>query len=359
MTSIPQEILHIIIGYATADQPRYFSSISLVSHIFHQIVLPYKFRSLTISFNIHQSIAVIYPKFCEALNAEDAHALSLAPLVRELHLLHWLDSKYLVELFEKIIIGVLSFRNLTKLSMVGCSTSPAIMERLGQLQSLRALSCREHEFYDGSMVSHGALNFSNLQSLHTLEYIDNYNRSRSQQHSGLASIPMTTLRILKSNNWELTKAFLTTDPPVQLEKLQLDHDFREDYLLLWNYLARVTSLTHLSLPNLWFQLPHPSLIFPLPELQYLHVNLVSAPLFADQSMKEMDISTRMSFFHPTPIMNLVRQHWQGIVFPHVRYLKMDRFYDKESILFELREILPNLKKVDRRTSQKTSSYVGF
>ena len=349
LTSIPQEILDIILGYAAADQPCYFSSVPLVSHNFHQIVLPYKFRSLTFKARINNHHRVIIPKFCEAINAGDAHALSLAPLVQELHLLHWHYSKYLIELFEKITIGALSFRNLTKLSMFGCSTSPVIMERLGQLvrlQSLRALSCRDEKY----MVSHGPLNFSNLQSMHTLEFMGDFNHFRAQRHSGLASIPMKTLRILKSNNWELTKAFLTTDPPVQLEELQLDHDFREDYLLLWNYLAGVTSLTHLSLPNLEFQLPHPSLSFPLQNLQYLRVHVVSAPLFAVLPMKEMEISTQsllqMRVISISPIIKLVRRHWQGIVFPHVQHLNTDRSYDMNSTPFEFwREFLPNLQKV--------------
>ena len=360
MTSIPQEILDIIIGYATtsstADQTRYFSSVSLVSHIFHQIVLPYKFRSLTLTFriNLNNNYRLdIIPKFCEAINVGDAHALSLAPLVQELDLLRWRFSKLenRFERFEKIINGVLSFRNLTKLSMEGCYISPAIMERLGklvQLQSLRAWTCRDEKDDDEyHMVSYGAL--SNLQSLHTLECIHNYFNAQRQ----LACIPMKNLRILKSYDWEVTKAFLTTDPPVQLEELELHHDFRvEDYLLLWNYLARVTSLTHLSLPNIEFQLPHPSFVFPLQELQYLCVHVVSAPLFADLPMKEMEISSH-SFFEMRmtyttrrpPIISLVRQHWQGVVFPHVEHLKTDQsYYDSTPFKF-WREFLPNLQKV--------------
>ena len=350
MTSIPQEILDVIIGYATADQLCYFSSISLVSHIFHQIVLPYKFSSLTFQVdNNHppDHSTVIIPKFFGAIHAGDAHALSLAPLVQELGLYHWGLSKDRVELFEKIINVALSFRNLAKLSIVGCSASLAIMERLGklvQLQSLRTSTCRDAE-YHMPVVSYGAL--SNLQSLHTLDCMHDY--VHSQRH--LASIPMKALRILRSNDWEVTKAVLTADPPVQLKKLQLYHDFREDYMLLWNYLARATSLTHLSLPNLEFQLPHPSFIFPLQELQYLHVHVVLAPLFADQPMKKMEISSESSYrirvIDPVSIkIELVRQHWQGIVFPHVQHLITDLSYAMDSFPFEFwREFLPNLQEV--------------
>jgi hypothetical protein len=111
MPYIPQEILDKIIGYATADEQdivrkfpnralisadepdvgRNFSNCaaSLVSHTFHQIVLPYKFRSVT--FLIHSGTVIrggLVPKFCEAINAGDPHALSIALLVQELSLFH-------------------------------------------------------------------------------------------------------------------------------------------------------------------------------------------------------------------------------------------------------------------------------
>ena len=69
----------------------------------------------------------------------------------------------------------------------------------------------------------------------------------------LACIPMKNLRILKSEVREVTKTFLTTVPPVQLKELHLIHSHDELYSLaslLWNYLASVTSLRHLSLSNL-------------------------------------------------------------------------------------------------------------
>ena len=56
-----------------------------VSPTFHRIVLPYKFRSLT--FKFMNGTAPIIPKFFKAINAGDAHALSLAPLVQEPSLL--------------------------------------------------------------------------------------------------------------------------------------------------------------------------------------------------------------------------------------------------------------------------------
>ena len=150
---IPQEIVDIIIGCATANASglkrsylrvedlQNFSNYASVSHTFHQIVLPYEFKSLTFKFHREAGIDMIFPrtylipipKFCEAINAGDTHALSLAPLVQELILLHW----YYADMsgyglapvhFEKMINGVLSFRNLTKLRMESCVTSPAIME---------------------------------------------------------------------------------------------------------------------------------------------------------------------------------------------------------------------------------------
>ena len=69
---IPQEILDKIIAYAAADSSpsRYSedfsSSASFVSHTFHKIVLPYKFRSLKFEFHERESYSfwhVPIPKF--------------------------------------------------------------------------------------------------------------------------------------------------------------------------------------------------------------------------------------------------------------------------------------------------------
>ena len=145
MPHIPQEILDNIIGYASADGQIYLSALSsysscaFVSHTFHQIALPYKFNSLTFTIpNFRVTDVIPIPKFCEAINAGDPHALSLAPLVLELSLLRWCssDNNDLIQLeepFEKIINSVLSFRNLTKLRMEYCLTTPTIMEQLGKL----------------------------------------------------------------------------------------------------------------------------------------------------------------------------------------------------------------------------------
>ena len=92
MPYIPQEILDIIIGYGVdaSDGPKFSNCASFVSHTFHQVVLPYKFRSLTFrNTNKSPSDVILIPKFCEAINAGDAHALSLAGLVQELDLLQW------------------------------------------------------------------------------------------------------------------------------------------------------------------------------------------------------------------------------------------------------------------------------
>ena len=170
MPYIPQEILDIIINHA--DRPDFSNCASLVSHSFHQIVLPYKFRSLTFQ-NRNRAMGKKFfyfdsdtvPKLCEAINVRDAHALSLAPLVPELILLVRLNPP---DLYEKNINGV---RNIIKLNMQGCSTCLAFMEQLGKLVQLQSL----HTWYRvhaesgrrGEKVSYGAL--SNLQSLHTPE----------------------------------------------------------------------------------------------------------------------------------------------------------------------------------------------
>jgi hypothetical protein len=130
MPYIPHEILDKIIACAIDDGPYYFSNsasfISLTSHTFHRIVLPYKFRSVTFRNrnreDIYDDTVIPIPEFCEAINAGDAYALSLAPLVQELSLLLWsgkdgIGNDLITKPFEKIINGVLSFRNLTKLSM--------------------------------------------------------------------------------------------------------------------------------------------------------------------------------------------------------------------------------------------------
>jgi len=292
----------------------------------------------------------------EAINAGDAHALSLAPLVQELNLFRWRHSDRrsyhwepmgLVEPFEKIINSASAFRNLTKLRMEECVISPAIMEQLGkflQLHSLCALYCQvpQDEGY-GDKISYASGALANLQSLHTLECDHNCNGLKRD----LACISMKNLRILKSGDLEVIKALLATDPPVQLKELWLfSKRFKniEDCSLQWNYLARMTSLTHLSLPDL--RLPDgitPSLHFH--ELQYLHIHVTSAPCFADQPMKEMKISTRQS--GPLrALVEVVRHYWQGIVFRHVEYLETDRFFEMNFIPFEFwREFLLNVKKL--------------
>jgi hypothetical protein len=150
---------------------------------------------------------------------------------------------------------------------------------------------------------------------------------------------------------EVVEALLRTDPPVQLMELWLTScDLGDDYSLLWNYLARVTSLTHLSLPFLELpDGPSPSLIFPFRGLQYLHTHVAFAPRFADQPLKEMKIDTE-SHYPGQILMEEVRQHWQGIVFPHVESLKTDRRRDElDEIPIEFwREFLLNVNKVGCR-----------
>ena len=215
MPYIPQEILDIIISFATVDRPNFSNCASLVSHTFHQIVLPYKFRSFVKYYHL-TGVSKI-PKFCEAINAGDAHALSLAPLVQELRLQLW----HVTDM-ERTIDSFLSFQNLTKLSMQRCLTSPAIMEQLGrllQLQSLDTFHCALTGY--GGRTAYGGL--SNLQSLHTLEcHEDNAEFSRS-----LACISMKNLRILKSSDFNVIQALLTTYPTLQLKELWLTRDYHD------------------------------------------------------------------------------------------------------------------------------------
>ena len=368
MPYIPQEILDKIIGYATADEPevglKFSNFASFVSHNFHQIILPYKFRSLTFRFdhsgfkrkNTRSGTTTPQPNpipsFCQAINAGDAHALSLVPLVQELSLLYWTGRDIFGNLrtpepFENFINGILSFRNLTKLTMKKCFTTPVIMEQLGKLVQLRSLHtwyCHDlyKEYGDTSsrLEAYGAL--SNLQFLHTLDC----QKDGTQFKRQLACIPMKILRILKSSDFEVIKAFLKTDPPVQLKELWLTCFYWGDHSMLWNYLSRVTSLTHLSLPYFHSNpsdVP-PSFIFSIPELQYLHIHIALAPRFADQPMKEMEIETKSK---PGQLMVEVRQHWQGTVFPHVEHLKTNRPYDElDEIPIEFwREFLLNVSKV--------------
>ena len=348
MPYIPEEIVDKIISFATADSDRrIFTTHASVSHTFHQIALPYRFRSLYIDATSSCTGTAI-PKFCEAISAGDTHALSLAPLVQQLTLFMWSASGPAGTdvLFEKTINGVLSFRNLTKLNMRRCITSLAIMEQLGklvQLQSLHTWCCfeMENEFMKGS---YGSL--SNLQSLHTLECLDDGHHFSCH----LANIPMKNLRILNCNDLKVIEAVLTTDPSVQLEELWLprhykNYEYQYRYSLLWNYLARVTSLTHLSLPNLTLQeAPPTSLVFPFQELQYLHIHVAFAPRFANQPLKILKIDTESK---PGKAMVEVRKYWKGVVFPQVEYLMTDRSYEEmgEIPIGFWREFLLNVNKV--------------
>ena len=245
--------------------------------------------------------------------------------------------------FEKMINGVLSFRNLTKLRMESCVTSPAIMEQLGKLVQLQSLQTGGCEVEGRDKVLYSAL--SNLQSLHTLECKDDLSRFKSH----LAGIPTKNLRILKTNEFDIIEVLLAADPPVQLKELWLStYTYRpsEGHSFLWNCLARVTSLTHLSLSDVEGSLPvcPPSLIFPFQELQHLCIHVALAPRFADQPMKKLTIYTESRLGQT---MIEVRRHWQGIVFPHVEYLETDpKFDDSTKIPIEFwREFLLNVIEV--------------
>ena len=159
----PKKSLKNIICYATEQDVgwNFSNSASLVSHTFHQIVLPYKFRSLIFQLPDRvlscgrNFILIKIPKFWGAVTARDPHALSLAPLVQELSLLQWsIDVDFcqckdrIPELFEEIVNSLFAFRNLTTLNMHECVITPAIMEQLGklvQLQSLHTYRCQDEE----------------------------------------------------------------------------------------------------------------------------------------------------------------------------------------------------------------------
>jgi hypothetical protein len=219
------------------------------------------------------------------------------------------------------------------------------MEQLGklvQLESLHTLDCRWQ--YHGGEASFDAL--SNLQSLHTPICMGN--SLNFDRH--LARIPMKNLQILESSDWSVIEALFKTNPPVQLKKLYLTASGYLDYhdfSLLWNYLTRVTSLTHFSLPHLNCRRHGmvPPRTSPFPELQYLNVDVAFAPHFADQPMKKMKININAN--RRLGLAEEVRQHWQGVVFPHVEYLEVDRPYEEiNEIPIEFwREFLLNVNEV--------------
>ena len=350
MLYIPEEILDYIILCATErNVGRNFNSASLISnasltsHTFHQIFLPYKFRSL--NFQMRQDTVIPIPKFCEAINTGDPHALFLAPLVKELSLRRWFSGGSHILAFKKTINSVLSFRNLTKLNIEKCYTTPFILEQLGklvQLQSLHTWRC-EVEYKDQEAeVSLPFRALSNLQSLHTLECSEDGLHFRHY----LGYISMENLRILKSGDLQVTHTMLLTSDPsiLQLKELWLTLRCYEDYPLLWNFLARVTSLTHLSLPGLKLPDGPPSPNFAFRELQYLHIHIAYVPLFEDQPLKIIKIDTQGI---SGQLMEEVRYHWRGVVFPYVEYLVTDRRkkeIDRIPIEF-WREFLLNVKKV--------------
>ena len=163
----------------------------------------------------------------------------------------------------------------------------------------------------------------------------------------LACIPIKNLRYLKASDTEVISVLLETDPPLQLKELWLTlaflHELEE---LFWSYLTKVTSLTHLSLT-----LPRPSnapppLIFLFQELQHLCIHVAFAPCFSDQPMKKMTIETESK---SGQVMVEVRQHWEGIVFPHVTVecLDTDRPHaELDEIPIEFwKEFLSNVKEV--------------
>ena len=146
---------------------------------------------------------------------------------------------------------------------------------------------------------------------------------------------------------EVINALLTTDPPVQLKEFRLTCRYWGDYSLLWNNIvARMTSLTHLSLPDLQLSECPPSLIFAFQELQYLRIHVAFAPRFANQPLKELRIDTECE---RGGAMMEVRRHWQGTVtvFSHVEYLKADILYEElNEIPIEFwREFLLKVNKV--------------
>ena len=110
------------------------------------------FRSLEFRHRHSAELAPI-PKFFQAINARDAHALSLAPLVQELSFLFWSSkgsfwNNIVVGSFEKILNGVFSLSNLTKLAMNRCVTSPTIVKQLGKLVQLQSLHTHRCYYWD-------------------------------------------------------------------------------------------------------------------------------------------------------------------------------------------------------------------
>ena len=93
-------------------------------------------------------------------------------------------------------------------------------------------------------------------------------------------------------------------------------------------------------------MPTPPPYFPLGPLRihFLRIHVAFAPRFADQPLKVMGIDTENE---RGGAMVEVRQHWKGIVFPHVEYLVINKSYEEsDEIPIEFwREFLPSVKKV--------------
>ena len=80
--------------------------------------------------------------------------------------------------------------------------------------------------------------------------------------------------------------------------------------MLWNNLARVTSLTHLSLP----ERKTPPLSFPTFKNYNIHIHVAFSPHFCQSAYENQPYTVKNL---GEDMVDVVRRHWQGIVFPHV------------------------------------------
>ena len=108
--------------------------------------------------------------------------------------------------------------------------------------------------------------------------------------------------------WRSSRPYWPSCPTQELWLTRYYRGYRR--IFRWNLLARVTSLTHLSLPGLQMSDGLPSFIF---SFQYLHVHV--ALILVLQISLRRNWESRLN--KGGQAMVEVRQHWLGIVIEHI------------------------------------------
>lgn len=323
MVELPVEILDAIFGCVDdEDSPQVFSSVSLVSRTFHQIILPHKFKSLILTQCHRKSRPDCQPKLIRALIAKDEHAVSVVPLVQTCRLYQWGEyrtacaSTHLT--CHNLISLLLSFSNLVTLVLEECQLTSLVFRFLGelvQIQSLKLDRCAA----DTMLATESSNNLlSKLTNLHTIEYKQLTPRASEIILRALviACIPTERLRVVNIDSWpvsEFTRYIIETVPPLQIRELSLNTRL-EDQESVWEYLTKATSLTHLTIPDLNHEVTNASLLPSFPQLRNLCIDLALTRLFSNQPMKELEIVTHNIDYQ------LLTEHLDGVVFPQVEKL---------------------------------------